>query len=95
MKRIGLNRVYTNARSKEAHELERRLSKSTEVTRCPVNFEVNNTTYLLAFNEDEGEWVLLTPVGDGFDRLPVHNDAAPIERVFFSPDEDAGHQPVN
>jgi hypothetical protein len=60
-----------------------------------VNFEVNNVTYYLAFNGDEGEWMLLKPAMDGFDRLDVYDDDLQVDRVIVSQSSPTDHQPVN
>jgi hypothetical protein len=60
-----------------------------------MNFEVNNVTYFLAFNDEEGGWMLLTPVRNGFRRIAVYDDDAQLV-TFAAPQSSPGdHQPVN
>lgn len=43
-----------------------------------MNFEVNEIQYLLMFNQEWQQWMLLTPENEGWRRIPIHDDGAPL-----------------
>jgi hypothetical protein len=44
-----------------------------------MNFEVNGIPYLLTFDPGMAQWCLLTPSGDGFDSVEIHDDGTPLD----------------
>jgi hypothetical protein len=45
-----------------------------------MGFEVNGVPYLLTFDRDRAQWMLLAPSADGVAPVEIYSDAAPFAR---------------
>jgi len=60
-----------------------------------MDFEVNGTQYLLAFDSNEESWMLLTPGEDGFHAVAVASDAAVPDNIITVATGGQWRQPMN
>ena len=61
-----------------------------------MRFEINNQSYMLSFNRDDGRWYLITSGIDGrMKAIPVINDEFGFVPNFVVPMGDSGQAGIN